>query len=117
MRPFIVQIFSSRDLRLISCLVCFGVRLHFVSLFFNCIFFNCFWVLRVTTLFKRLWSLNSWVITFSWYTCFFTKSYPRDWVRDGIIPGQLSEDCLFVLFCFACFCLEGIRMFMVEEPH
>ena len=24
----------------------------------------------------------------------FTKSYPRDRVRDGIIPGQLFEDCI-----------------------
>ena len=25
---------------------------------------------------------------------FFTKSYPRDQARDGIIPGQLFEDCI-----------------------
>ena len=25
---------------------------------------------------------------------FFTKSYPRDRVRDGIIPGQLLGDCI-----------------------
>ena len=25
---------------------------------------------------------------------FFTKSYPRDRVRDNIIPGQLFKDCI-----------------------
>ena len=38
---------------------------------------------------------------------FFTKSYPWDRVRHGIIPGQLSEDCLFVSFVLFCLFLFG----------
>ena len=25
---------------------------------------------------------------------FFTKSYPRDCIKDSIVPGQLLEDCI-----------------------
>ena len=55
---------------------------------------SIFWVLRVTNLFQEALVtqfLGNYLLVVH---LFFTKSYPRDWVTDGIIPGQLFEDCI-----------------------
>ena len=51
-----------------------------------------FWVLRVTNFFQKALItqfLGNYLLAVH---LFFTKSYPRDRVRGGIIPGQLFED-------------------------
>ena len=52
------------------------------------------WVLRVINLFQEALVtqfLGNYLLA---VLLFFTKSYTRDRVRDGIIPGQLFEDCI-----------------------
>ena len=52
------------------------------------------WLVKVDYLFQEALVtqlLGNYLLTVH---LFFTKSYPRDRVRDGIIPGQLFEDCI-----------------------
>ena len=53
-----------------------------------------FWVLRVTNLFQEALVTQFLGNYLLMVHLFFTKSYPRDQVRDGTIPGQLFKDCI-----------------------